>query len=70
MNRRIVDYKLVAANNSVVLEKEVLAELKKGWELLGGASDGGDALFQTMVKYEDADRQDITPKVFAPDGGE
>ena len=70
MNRRIVGYEIVSDRSYSRLENAVNEKIAFGFEPLGSMTKGETHFFQPMVKYEDAGRQDITLKVFAPDGGE
>ena len=50
---KIVDYQVVQEVYVEDLEKLILAEMKDGWQPIGGASINQDYIFQTLVLYED-----------------
>lgn len=50
--RKIIDYKVIDSNDIDDLQVAVKNDIDKGWQPLGGISDGSAVFAQVMVKYD------------------
>lgn len=66
MNRKIIDYKLVASEieNEIGLASNVKSHLLAGWHPIGGAFWDGDDYIQAMVKYEEEPNKETKMEEF------
>ena len=67
MDKKIIDYKTLTAENTVKLDNEVALYLTKSWQPYGLQIRGarGLAAGQVMVKYEDTKMDSSNPSLFS-----